>query len=39
VALSYKGADKSLDRPGVHNLMFLSEWLEFPYQLLSGTGF
>ena len=27
---SYRGADKSLSRPGKEKLIFLSEWREFP---------
>ena len=28
--MNYRGADKSLARPGRNKLMFLSEWHEFP---------
>ena len=28
--VNYRGADKSLGRPGGNKLMFLSEWREFP---------
>jgi len=28
--VNYRGADKSLARPGRNKLMFLSEWHEFP---------
>ena len=31
--LKCRGADKSLTRPGMKKLMFLSEWREFPSAL------